>query len=80
MDKMGKLAYSNPALLYYYKGVVGTPPLQKIDAILALQKCSRKSLQVNATINMFMDLENSLYQKIIVTISTWEVKIIHVKH
>ena len=27
-----------------------------------------------------MDLENSLYQKIIVTISTWEVKIIHVKH
>ena len=43
MDKLGKLAYSNPDLLYYYKGVVGTPPLQMVDDIMALQKCSNKS-------------------------------------
>ena len=61
MDKLGKLVYSNPALLYYYKGVVGIPPLQMIDDILALQKCSQ---QVNITINTFMDLEKlSLSEK-----------------
>ena len=27
MDKLGKMTYNNPELLYYYKGVVGTPPL-----------------------------------------------------
>ena len=26
MDKLGKLAYSNPDLLYFYKGLVGRPP------------------------------------------------------
>ena len=56
MDKLGKLAYNNPDLLYYYKGVVGTPPLQMVDDILALQKCSNKSLQMNTAINTLIDL------------------------
>ena len=57
MDKLGKMAYSNPELLYYYKGVVGTPPLQMVDDIMALQKCNIKSQKVNTVINTFMELE-----------------------
>ena len=57
MDKLGKLAYSNPDLLYYYKGVVGTPPLQMVDDIMGIQKCSSKSLQLNTAINTFIELE-----------------------
>jgi hypothetical protein len=30
MDKLGKLIYNNPSLLYYYKGVVACPPLQMV--------------------------------------------------
>ena len=64
MDKLGKLVYSNPDLLYYYKGVVGIPPLQMVDDILSLQRCSDKSLKVNTAINTFMDLEKlSLSEK-----------------
>ena len=57
MDKLGKLAYSNTDLLYYYKGLVGTPPLQMVDDIMGIQKCSSKSLQLNSAINTFIDLE-----------------------
>ena len=57
MEKLGKLAYCNPDLLYYYKGLVGTPPLQMVDDILAIQSCSSKSLKVNTAINTFIDLE-----------------------
>ena len=57
MDKLGKIAYNNPDLLYYYKNLVGTPPLQMVDDVLAIQRCSDKSLMVNKTINTFMELE-----------------------
>ena len=57
MDKLGKLAYSNTDLLYYYKGVVGTPPLQMVDDIMAIQNCSNKSLRLNTAINTFIELE-----------------------
>ena len=57
MDKLGKIAYRNPDLLYYYKNLVGTPPLQMVDDVMAIQTCSDKSLMINKTINMFMDLE-----------------------
>ena len=57
MEKLGKMAYNRPDLLYYYKGVVGTPPLQMVDDIMALQKCSIKSLKLNTTINTFIELE-----------------------
>ena len=57
MDKLGQLAYSNPDLLYYYKGLVATPPLQMVDDVLGIQKCSRKSQRLNGVINTFIELE-----------------------
>ena len=40
MEKLGKLIYNEkPELLYYYKGLVGTPPLQMVDDILGIQEC-----------------------------------------
>ena len=57
MDKLGQLAYSNPDLCYLYKGIVATPPLQMVDDILGIQKCSRKSLRLNSVINTFIELE-----------------------
>ena len=63
MDKLGKLAYNNPALLYLYKGVVGTPPLQMVDDIMAIQKCSTMSLHMNVSINTFIELEKLTLSK-----------------
>ena len=57
MDKLGKIVYRKPELLYYYKGIVGIPPLQMVDDILGIQKCSRVSLKLNAVIDTFMNLE-----------------------
>ena len=57
MDKLGQQAYSRPDMLYYYKGIVATPPLQMVDDILGIQKCSKKSTRMNNVINTFMDLE-----------------------
>ena len=57
MDKLAKLVYNKPDLLYMYKDLVGTPPLQMVDDILAVQKCSNKSLQINTAINTFVKLE-----------------------
>ena len=50
MDKLGQQAYSNPDMLYYYKGIVATPPLQMVDDILGIQKCSKKSSRMNNVI------------------------------
>ena len=64
MDKLGQLAYSKPELLYYYKGVVATPPLQMVDDVLGIQKCSDKSRKLNNAINTFIELEKlTLSQK-----------------
>ena len=63
MDKLGKLAYSNPDLLYTYKGTVSCPPLQMVDDVLAIQKCSPQSLQLNTAISTFMDLEKLTLSK-----------------
>ena len=58
MDKLGKLLYRDkPELLNYYKGLVGTTPLQMVDDILGIQQCSSKSLQLNSVINTFINLE-----------------------
>ena len=57
MDKLGQYIYNNPELLYYYKGVVATPPLQMVDDILGIQRCSKKSRNLNNTINTFIELE-----------------------
>ena len=63
MDKLGQYAYSNPDLLYYYKGVVATPPLQMVDDILGIQKCSSKSRRLNNAINTFVELEKLTLSK-----------------
>ena len=57
MEKLGKLSYKNPEILYYYKDLVGIPPIQMVDDVLGIQKCSGKSLQLNSMINTFMNLE-----------------------
>ena len=57
MEKLGQQIYSKPHLLYYYKGLVPTPPLQMVDDILGIQKCSNKSVQLNSNINTFIELE-----------------------
>ena len=58
VDKLDKVIYKEkPELLYYYKGVVGTPPLQMADDILGVQKCSSNSRKLNTVINTFIDLE-----------------------
>ena len=56
MDKLGQLAYNNPDLMYYYKGLVATPPLQMVDDVLGIQKCSQKSVRLNSVINKFINL------------------------
>ena len=63
MDKLGKLVYSRPELLYYYKGVVEVPTLQMVDDILGIQKCSSQATQLNTVINTFMDLEKLTLSK-----------------
>ena len=63
MYKLGKLLYNQPKLLYYYKGVVACPPLQMVDDILAVQKCSPQSVQVNTVVNTFMQLEKLTLSK-----------------
>ena len=57
MDKLGQFVYDKPELLYYYKGLVATPPLQMVDDILGIQKCSSKSRNLNTSINTFIELE-----------------------
>ena len=54
MDKLGKLIHSQPKLLYYYKGIVACPPLQMVDDVLGVQKCSPTSKHLNTVINTFM--------------------------
>ena len=54
MDKLGKLVYNKPELLYKYKGLMGTPPLQMVDDILGIQKCNNKSLELNTAINKLL--------------------------
>ena len=56
LDKLGKHAYANKELLYYYKGLVGCPPLQMVDDVLSVQTCA-KSQHVYTVINTFIDLE-----------------------
>ena len=63
MDKLGKYAYQNKELLYYYKGVVGCPPLQMVDDVLGLQNCLAKSKQLNTVVNTFMELEKLTLSK-----------------
>ena len=55
IDQLGKLLYKSDKLLYKYKGVVKTPSLGMVDDILAIQKCSDKTVELNSVINAFIE-------------------------
>ena len=55
MDKLGKLKYENPDMLYLYKDMVGVPALEMVDDILDIQKCGIESVKANAVVNTFID-------------------------
>ena len=57
MEKLGKIIYENQNLIYRYKGAVAVPTLCMVDDILAVQKCSKTSLQINSVINSFVELK-----------------------
>ena len=54
MDKLGKLVYKTPHLLYKYKNSVDIPPLEMVDDVLTVAKCGATSLAINKTVNEFM--------------------------
>ena len=55
MDKFAKMIYEDKHLLYKYKGETEVPPLEMIDDILTISKCSITSVAINATIIAFME-------------------------
>ena len=55
MDKFAKMVYQDSALIYKYKGVTDVPPLEMVDDILTISKCSITSVAMNATLNAFME-------------------------
>ena len=63
MVKLGKIVYSRPDLLYFYKGKVAVPTLQMVDDVLRVQKCSPQSTQLNTAVNSFMNLEKLKLRK-----------------
>ena len=63
VDKLGQLAYENEELLYWYKGAVAVPPLCMVDDILAVQECSKESVQINSVINSFIELKKTNIQQ-----------------
>ena len=56
MDKLAKIFYQNPDLVYKYKNKVEVPVLGMVDDVLCVTNCSSKTLISNATINSFMEL------------------------
>ena len=51
MDKLGKLKYENPDMLFKYKGEVGVPALEMVDDIVEVQKCGVDTIRSNAVVN-----------------------------
>ena len=45
MDKLEKIVYRKPEILYHYKGLVGIPPLKMVDGILGIKKFDNESLK-----------------------------------
>ena len=57
MDKLGKMAYNDPTLLYKYKEEVDMPPLQMVDDIITAIKCGNQVVSTNAAVNTFVKLK-----------------------
>ena len=58
MDRLSKIKYENPEMLYNYKGIVGFPALKMVNDILDIQKCGIESVKANATVNTFVGHTN----------------------
>ena len=63
MDKLGKLFYESDDLVYMYKGAVSVPALCMVDDILAVQKCSERSVEINSVINTFIEMKKLTLSK-----------------
>ena len=57
MDKLPKMMYNTPDLLYKYKGEVSVPPLEMVDDILTVKKCGLEALEMNSKVNAFIELK-----------------------
>ena len=55
LDKLAKMVYQDKPLVYLYKGVAEVPPLEMVDDVLTISKCSATSVAMNATVNAFME-------------------------
>jgi hypothetical protein len=65
MDKLGQLFYENEDLVYMYivQGAVSVPALCMVDDILAVQKCSEKSAEINSVIITFIEMKKLTLSK-----------------
>jgi hypothetical protein len=63
MDKLAKVFYNEPKLVYQYKNVVKVPVLGMVDDVLSVSECSAKTVIANATINSFMELNKLTLSK-----------------
>ena len=58
MDKLAKSVYEDKTLVYKYKGVATVPPLEMVDNVLTVSKCSISSLTINIVVNSFIENKN----------------------
>ena len=56
IDKLAKIFYESPDIMYKYKGEVKVPILGMVDDVLGVNQCSKEVVASNATINSFMEL------------------------
>ena len=59
MDKLGKIKYENPELLYSYKNSVGILALEMVNDIPDIQKCGVDSVKSNQIVNTFIENKKS---------------------
>ena len=71
LDKLAKMVYNNSNLIYKYKGVTAVPPLEMVDDVLTISKCSITSVAMNSTVNAFMENKK-------LTLSKKKCSVIHV--
>ena len=57
VDKFGKECLAEQKLLYYYKGLVGVPPLAMVDDLIGISKCGLDSIELNTFINTQIELK-----------------------
>ena len=55
MDKLGKEVYSDPTLVYRYRGQVPVAPLEMVDDIITASKCGATTIALNSTVNSFVE-------------------------